>query len=211
MALDAERAVLRVDGVVTNVGGVPADFVWGQHPAFPAEAGARIDFPAGARVRPDADRSAGVVDEAADWPLVPLADGGTVDLSQVPDEPVHRLAYLDGLEAGWAAVRQPGDGVSVAMAWDVAVHPYSWLWLMRDDPGFPFYGRGRMLAVECQTSWPYDGLTGALVRNMAHRLEPGQSLRSWYTMALFSDHGVAVTGVTRDGTLSFAEEAQSGR
>ncbi len=204
MTLDPNRAVLRLDETVTNVGRVPVDFVWGHHPAFPATAGARIDYPAGSRIRPDVERTAGVRLEPAAWPIAELEEGGLIDLSVIPDEPVHRLAYLDALAEGWAAVRQPHGGVSVALAWDLSTFPYSWLWLMRDDPAFPFYGRARCLSIESQASWPYDGLAGARRRNMAHRLEAGETRSSWYTLALFSDAGARVTSVGRDGEVRFA-------
>ena len=196
MTLDPERAVLRVEGVVENVGRVPADFVWGHHPAFPATPGARIDFPAGARIRPDVERHGGYGLDPVPWPADP-------DLSVIPDAQVHQLFYLDELAGGWAAVRQPAGGVSVGIAWDAAVHPYSWLWIQRGDPGFPFYGRASMFAIEAQAAWPYDGLAGARRRNMAHRLDPGETLSSWFTMALFDDTGAAVTGVDREGSVSF--------
>ena len=203
MEVDAERAVLRIHGEVTNVGGVPADFVWGQHPAFPATPGARIDYPAGARIRPDVERSGDVSLTEHPWPHAATLDGGTRDLSELPGGPIHELYYVDALAEGWAAVRQPGDVPSVALAWDRHAHPYSWLWIMRGEPGFPFYGRGSMLAIEAQTAWPYDGLTNARRRGMAHRLLPGQSMTSWYTMALFDDHGVPVQGVDRGGRIEF--------
>ncbi|MGN6502800.1 MAG: DUF4432 family protein [Pseudolysinimonas sp.] len=204
MTIDPERPVLRIEGEVTNQGRHPIDFVWGHHPAFPATAGARIDYPVGARVRPDVERTAGTALDAVPWPRVAGESGGEVDLSVIPDEPVHRLAYLDGLDAGWAAIRQPGDGVSVALAWDREAFPYSWLWVMRDDSGFPFYGRARMVAIEAQTAWPYDGLSGARRRNMAHRLPPGASMTSWYTMTLFTAGDAVVAGVARDGEITFA-------
>lgn len=196
MRLDPERAVLRIEGVVENVGEVPADFVWGHHPAFPATPGARIDFPAGARIRPDSGRHGGYGPDPVPWPAEP-------DLSVIPDAQVHQLFYLDELSEGWAAVRQPAGGVSVGLAWDAAVHPYSWLWIMRGDPGFPFYGRASVFAIEAQTAWPYDGLGPARERGMAHRLGPGERLEGWYTMALFDDTGSPVTGVARDGSVSF--------
>lgn len=210
MELDANRPILRITGEVENVGEVATDFVWGQHPAFPAMPGARIDFPRGARIRPDVERAAGLRLAPTDWPLAVRDDGSSVDLSVVPQGKVHELFYLDGLDSGWAAIRQPADGVSVAMAWDAQQHPYSWLWIMRGDPGFPFYGRADMMAIEAQTAWPYDGLGGARRRNMAHRLEPGETLRSWYTLVLFDDRGSPVTGVGRDGVVQFGEEPVDG-
>ena len=204
MNVDRDQAVLRLDEVVTNVAEVPADFVWGHHPAFPATAGARIDYPVGARIRPDVDRATGITVEPADWPVVPLVGGGDVDLSVIPDAPLHRFAYVDRLAEGWAALRQPEGGVSVAMAWDLEAFPYSWLWIQRDDPSFPFYGRVRCIAIESQTAWPYDGLAGARRRNMAHRLQPGESFSAWYTMSLFENTGAAVAGVDRNGEVRFA-------
>jgi galactose mutarotase-like enzyme len=150
------------------------------------------------------ERATGLALEPVSWPIATTVGGGEVDLSVIPDEPLHRFAYLDGFTEGWAALRQPDGGVSVAIAWDLAAFPYSWLWIQRDDPGFPFYGRARCLAIESQTAWPYDGLAGARRRNMAHRLYPGQTLSAWYTMSLFQNTGAAVTGVGRDGDVRFA-------
>jgi len=202
MELDPHRAVLRIEGEVRNVGAVPADFVWGQHPAFPATAGARLDFPAGARIRPDVERSGGLRLEPTAWPMAERESGESVDLSVVREGAHHELFYLDGLAEGWAAVRQPDGTPSVGLAWDNRVHPYSWLWIQRFDPGFPFYGRAAMLAIEAQTSWPYDGLGGARRRNMAHRLGPGETMRSWYTVSLFENTGAPVVGVARNGDIS---------
>jgi galactose mutarotase-like enzyme len=203
MELDPDRAVVRIEGEVRNVGALPADFVWGHHPAFPATAGARLDFPAGARIRPDVERANGLRLDASDWPMTTRETGEPVDLSAIPDEHVHELFYLDALSGGWAAIRQPDDAPSVALAWDTDAFPYSWLWIQRYDPHFPFYGRAAMLAIEAQTSWPYDGLGGARRRNMAHRLGPGETMRSWYTMSLFENTGAEVTGVSQGGTVSF--------
>lgn len=205
MELDPERAVLRIEGEVRNIGALPADFVWGQHPAFPATPGARLDFPAGSRIRPDVERAGGLKLDPTDWPMAERETGEQVDLSVVPDEALHELFYLDGLSDGWAAIRQPDDTPSVALAWDHRAHPYSWLWIQRHDPGFPFYGRAAMLAIEAQTSWPYDGLGGARRRNMAHRLDPGEAMRSWYTVSLFGGSDAPVTGVAQDGTITFGE------
>lgn len=203
MELDRERAVLRIEGEVRNVGSVAAAFVWGQHPAFPATAGARLDFPPGAMVRPDVERAGGLRLDATAWPIAERESGGELDLSIVRDNAHHELFYLDGLGEGWAAIRQPDDTPSVGLAWDNEAYPYSWLWIQRFEPGFPFYGRAAMLAIEAQTSWPYDGLDGALHRDMAHRLDPGETMRSWYTVSLFENTGAPVVGVSRSGDVAF--------
>lgn len=204
MRLATDRAVLFVESTAHNHGAVPTSFVWGHHPAFPALPGAVVDYPAGATARPDVGRPAGLTAEAFEWPIGHTADGSELDASVVPDGPVHRLLYIDRLSEGWAALRQPSGGVSVAMAWDTDAYPYSWLWLMREDPAFPWFGRASMVSIECQTAWPYDGLAAARGRNMVHHLEPGESAQSWMTIALLDETPGVVAGVNRSGEVRWA-------
>jgi len=205
MFLDPVLPVLRIEGEVRNEGHVEVDFVWGHHPAFPAVAGTVVDYPEGALCVPDDGRPGGLLNAEFSWPRAVSTEGAPVDVSVVPDSFVHRLLYVHGLRESWAAVRQPEGLPSVALAWDLKAFPVSWLWVMRDDPGFPFYGRARMLALEAQTSWPYDGLTGARERNMAHTLAPGESMTSWYTMVLLSGGSGAVKHVDRSGHVELVE------
>ena len=201
MTVDAATATLRLESEVENIGRVPASFVWGHHPVFPAPPGARIELPDGVRIRPDAERAGGLDIDPVAWPHGRLVDGTAEALDVIPDRPLHRLLYVDGLAEGWAALRQPSGGVGVAMAWDLDAHPYSWLWIMRGDPGYPWYGRADVIGIECQTAWPYDGLSAARNRGMAHRLEPGGTLTSWYTITLLPDDDRRVAGVEKDGTI----------
>jgi hypothetical protein len=205
MWLASDTAALYVESTARNHGAVPTSFVWGHHPAFPALPGAAIDYPAGATARPDVGRPAGLTADEFAWPMGRTVDGGDLDVSVVPDGPVHRLLYVDGLvSGGWAALRQPAGGVSIAMAWDTDAYPYSWLWVMREDAGFPWFGRASMVSIECQTAWPYDGLASARERNMAHQLQPGESARSWMTIVLLAEAPAAVAGVDRAGQVRWA-------
>ena len=206
MRVASDRPALYVESTAHNHGAVPTSFVWGHHPAFPAVPGAAIDYPAGAMARPDPGRPAGLTSDSFAWPLGRTVDHDEVDVSIVPDGPVHRLLYVDGLVEGWAALRQPPAGVSVAMAWDTAAYPYSWLWLMREDPAFPWFGRASILSIECQTAWPYDGLVAARERGMVHHLQPGESAHSWMTFVLLAEASSAVTGVDRSGEVRWASD-----
>ncbi len=206
MRVASDRAALYVESTAHNHGAVPTSFVWGHHPAFPALPGAIIDYPAGSMARPDSGRPAGLTSESFAWPLARTVDGDQLDVSVVPDGPVHRLLYVHDLAGGWAALRQPSSGVSVAMAWDTTAYPYSWLWLMREDPAFPWFGRASMLSIECQTAWPYDGLAAARERGMVHHLQPGESAHSWMTIVLLDEPPSPVAGVERSGEVHWASD-----
>jgi hypothetical protein len=78
-----------------------------------------------------------------------------------------------------------------------------WLWLQNADPGFPWFGRARMVGLEPQRSWPFDGITGAIARDQHLRLEPGASASSWITLSLFEAGEHSVAGVDRDGAVTF--------
>ena len=72
---------------------------------------------------------------------------------------------------------------------------------MRDEPGFPWFGRMAVMGVEPQTAWPYDGLAGAVERGQAHRLGPRESATSWLTMAVLDGPPGEVLDVTKDGRV----------
>ena len=141
---------------------------------------------------------------AGTWPRVPGKAGGTVELDRVGPGPTERLAYLSGFDAlgGWVAIRGVAAGLGVAMAWDVATFPHAWFWWEIGGPGHPWHGRSRIVAIEPHTAVPSDGLAAAVARGDAHRLEPGQTHRTWLTVSLFDADDRPVRGVAQDGSLT---------
>ena len=202
--LSADAPTVYVEESVTNVGAVSAPFLWGHHPTFPAIAGAQIDLPAGARAAVEPSSSGGLALEEFSWPLTIDEQGHIVDVSVLPEERLVRVLYLRDLREGWAALRNRiGDASpSVALSWDTNAYPFFWVWLQNGDPGFPWYGRAKMLGLEPQRAWPFDGLAGAVSRGQAATLAPGESTSSWLTMTLLTDDLPAVTGVDRAGRVS---------
>lgn len=203
MRLDPARPVLLIEETVTNESPLPVDFVWGHHPAFAAVAGALVDLPR-CTVKVDAGYDTELVDvrpgaEAA-WPVVP-GKRGEIDLRTIPERPTERLCYLVDLESGWAALRDPARRLGVALAWDLTAFPHAWFWQEIGGPGFPWFGRARIAAIEPSTAWPADGLAGAVERRQAHRIEGGRRKSAWLTVALFSASDRSVTGVTRNGDI----------
>ena len=190
---------------VINIGAVDSPFLWGHHPTFPATPGARLDLPGGKfSVEPSA--TGNLVPQSGDWPTAVTAEGSTVDLSVLPDDQMVRLLYLRDMPAAWAALRNPAGKTQVpgiAMSWDHGAYPALWLWLQNGDEAFPWYGRARMLGIEPQRSWPFDGLSRAIEREQALVARAGEAITSWLTLTLLPDECGPVTGVDRLGKVSY--------
>jgi galactose mutarotase-like enzyme len=202
--LSADRAALHLEETVTCVGARPVQFIWGHHPTFPAVAGSRIDLPGSPTVEVEPATTGRLARGSGTWPLLPRADGGIEDLRVVPAEDQVRLSYQTGLTEGWVALRPPVEtnGPAIGLAWDLETFPFLWLWLQNADPGFPWYGRARMLGLEPQRSWPFDGLAPAAARGQAMTLQSGQSASSWITLTVFPSSDDAVTGISREGHVT---------
>jgi hypothetical protein len=145
----------------------PCAVVWGQHVTFGG------DLLAGpVRLATSAGRLAACAtyDPAAspllpggtgDWPVLP-GKAGPVDLS-APTDGVAALACLQELgPAPWAELRT-GDGrMAVRLDWSADPWPLAWLWIETGgslQP--PWFGKGRMIAIEPCTTWPATGLAAA--------------------------------------------------
>lgn len=200
--LAPDRPTLLVDETVRNIGTRTTPFLWGHHPTFPAIPSAQIDLPAASfEVEPTAPGTART--SGGRWPAGAGVGGQPLDLSVIPADEMVRLLYLHDMESGWAALRNPPGAAApgIAMSWDLDAYPCLWLWLQNGDPGFPWYGRGRMLGIEPQRYWPFDGLAGAVQRGQAMMLEPDETVSSWLTLTLLPDACGRVRNVDRDGTV----------
>lgn len=203
IAVHGPSRSVRVEQVIHNEGATRVPYMWGEHPAFTPAAGARIHVPAG-RVRTAPALVGSCQDTAVNadgqWPLVPGRTGGLVDLSIVPEPPVERVCYLPDLSGGWAVI---DDGPrSCALAWDPTAYPHLWLWQEMGGPGFPWYGRTHITALEPQSAWPATGLASAIESGQARWLEPGETVSAWLTLAHVDPPNGVPTGVDREGRIS---------
>lgn len=186
-----------VTTTVTNVGTSAQAFVWGEHPAFVAAPGDRIDLPAGLVVDAALPPSA----LATTWPNDPATGD---DLSVVPSRrPIESVHYLPDRPQGWCALRRADIGV--ALCWDVAHFPHLWMWREFGSAGFPFYGRAGILALEPASSWPGTGLGDAIARGQAHWLEPSESRSATVTVVPFAAGTPPVIGIGPSFELDFGE------
>jgi galactose mutarotase-like enzyme len=197
VAVLTEPSRVDVTTTVENLVDHALPFVWGEHPAFQAAPGDRIDLPGGNVVSADAPGT------PVPWPDSPAT---TADLDRVAEDvPLQGVHYLPERPAGWAALRRPHVGVG--LAWDVADFPHVWLWHEIGGPEFPFFGRTSLVAIEPASSWPGDGLAAAIERGQAHWLAPRSSRTTTVTLVPFRPVGRPVTNVERGGTVTFEEGA----
>ncbi len=207
MRLAAAAPILTIEETIVGASASAVPYIWGHHPAFAVTEESRVDLPPaavhvdGTYDPPSNDLRPGAVGR---WPYPPTKDGAPVDLRVTPRGPVDRMCYLTELAAGWGAVRHPRAGIGVAMAWDQTTFSYLWLWQEIGGPGFPWYGRARITALEPLSAWPGDGLVEAISRGQARYIVGAATASTWLTMALFDATDAPVTAVDRDGTVHLA-------
>jgi len=196
-----DAATVQVEDSVQNIGIGQASFVWGHHPVFPLTDESLIDAPpAMAEIEPS--KAGGHLLESGQWPRLTSPEGTWEDLTRSPGDLTERLVYVHDVPEGWAAIRHPAGGPpSVAISWDVTAYPHLWLWSLDGANGFPWYGRARMVGIEPQRAWPFDGLEGAMERGQAITLDAGQTQSSWITMTLLTGGAMPVTGMNRAGSV----------
>jgi hypothetical protein len=164
--------------------------MWGQHLAFGRpflRPGCRITLPGGVQVLPHPVAINPPVRAVAPggpypWPVVPGFDGGTTNLSVIPDpgEPSD-IVYLTGFTEGWYELRRPFGGAGVRVCWDADVLPYLWLWReCGATVDYPWWGRAYAAGLEPFAGYPTDGLPEAVANGSALRLAPyGTKELSW--------------------------------
>ncbi len=209
MRLDAERPVLYLRERVRSEALFPVPFIWGHHPAFGlplAAPGAHIDLPA-SRVIVDSGLDGPAVDllpgSEHTWPIAAGRHGEPIDLSIVPGAPVQRLCYIADLAEGWVALRNPQVRAGVALAWDLPVFPHLWFWQeVGGGTGFPWFGRGDIVALEPASQWPSHGLAAAEAAGQAHVLKPGETREAHLTCILFAAGSAPVVHAGLDGMVT---------
>jgi hypothetical protein len=214
ISVDPERPVLRLEEHAENPSDRGGSYAWGEHIAFMAVVGMRVDLPPGpvhvdeALAVPEADLVPGAVGA---WPEAARLDGGVARLDKVQAGPIERVCYLPDRPAGWAALRDSSAGFGLAMAWDPDAFPHLWFWEQIGGWRFPFFGRARIVALEPVSCWPGDGLAAAIERGQARVLGAHGSASAWLTMALFEADERPVIGVDRAGNVTRASAGSSPR
>lgn len=188
---------LLVEEELVNEAPVTVHAMWGQHLAYGApflRPGYRIRLPEGVRVLPHPepinppDRAV-AAGGPYPWPLVPAPDGDRVDLSVVPDRGgPSDIVYLTGFSAGWYELADPDSTAGVRVEWDATVLPYLWLWHeLGGSRDYPWWGRAYVVGVEPFSSYPTDGLPGAVDNGSALELPGGQTRTLAWSIGVIGD------------------------
>jgi galactose mutarotase-like enzyme len=197
MTLEGDEAVLRLDEELANEGEEELAYMWGHHPGFGEpfiEAGCRLDLPGGTiitQAEPAGTSWRYAAGQESPWPYARGPGGELLRADIVPARTVRSddSFTIARLPAGWAAVRNPRLGVTLAMRWDEQVFPYLWCWQVWGGAwGYPYYGRLVQLAVEPFTS-PIGTLLENEARGLAPRLGPGERVRTSLQVAVVDGRG----------------------
>lgn len=218
MRLAADRPVLFLEETIENESALTVPYVWGHHPAFGpplAAPGARIDLPAG-RLVTDEGLDGAAVDllpgSEHRWGAVTGRDGAPVDLSVIPAAPRQRLCYIEEMAAGWAAIRNPANGLGAGLAWDLADFPKLWLWQeIGGGLGMPWYGRAAITALEPQTQTPSHGLAAAIAAGTARSLPPHGRATARLAVTVFAADDRPVAGIDANGMVVFGDSGSEAR
>jgi hypothetical protein len=206
LAVDSDLLIIREH--VRLTGPEPITVMWGHHPSFGSDLLAGpVEITSGARcITADAAYNPAanplVPGGAGQWPVLP-GKAGRVDLGRPADIPgggLAAMAYLHDFEASWAAIRRLDNAIAVALSWDGRRFPCAWLWLeLGGTTEAPWHGRGRLVGVEPNTTWPANGLAYA-VRSGSPllRLRPGEELSAELRLHVFRPFG-RITGVDGAG------------
>jgi urease beta subunit len=180
---------------VTATGDRPFPVMWGQHLAYGPPflvPGTRLSLPDGVAVRPHPGPinppRRRFAPEPGRYPMLRGADGNPVDLRDLPSPGAESDILYAGpfADPGWYEVTRP-DGVTLRVEWGTEALPDLWLWYeLGATVGAPWYGTLVAIGLEPNSSWPTNGLAEAVANGSALRIDPGQTLDSWYTVEVRS-------------------------
>lgn len=140
--------------VLTNLSPVTLDVDYVSHPALStAFLDGKCTIETGARsftADPDypSPLTAG---STSDWPLAAAAEGGSLDLSDVPAPGTSHTVFgwLSDFAEHRASVTNHDLGLTVTVEWDGTHLPYAWWWQeLNATPAFPWFQRARVMAIE---------------------------------------------------------------
>ena len=205
-----EGPVLRLREVVANTSPHPVEFMWSHHPAFGAPFLDRsCVLRAGCRTVVADDRGPGTLLEAGtrhNWPRVSPVSGATVDLTEVPgpDQPREIFAYLLDFDAGYFAITNPTLRLGFGLRWPLEVFDKAWLWQqVHAGPGWPWFGRAYVVAVEPASTVPGQGMANARTKGASGVRLDGLASREVVLEAVLFESASPVSGIAEGGVVSF--------
>ncbi len=205
--------LLRIEEAIINEAPDPVEFVWGHHPAFGApflDAGCILTT--GARSITADDLTPGTLLKAGSvhpWPETRTVQGHSVDLSAIPGPSEKRahLAWLSDFDSGFFALTNPRLGFGIGVRWPLEVFSQAWFWQeVHSSPGFPWFRRAYVAAVEPCTTVPPQGLAAARLKGGSGLTLPGGGRQEVLLEAVLYRGQKPPVRIDPDGAVVFAEE-----
>ncbi len=165
---------LHISETLTNEAPVPVEAMWGHHLTFGRpflNPGCRVRLPEDVTVIPHPQ------------PIDRFQRRRNPDLSvvPVPGDPSD-ICYVAG--TNWYEVLDESDS-GVRVEWDSRTMPYLWVWQeCGATVDYPWWGRAYVLGLEPFSSYPTNGLPGAIANGSALTLAPGETKTFWLTASL---------------------------
>lgn len=195
--LHAEKTIkleglqLTVSEVIQNVGEQDIELSWAQHIAFGEpfiSQDLEIDVPAVRAKSHDYEMSHERIKRNTyfTWPFAPGIDGQDIDMTKIPDRNLRIQEDFPITELHFPSYKLYNSSlnVGVEVSWGSAF-PYLWYWLNWGIQNYPYFGRGRTLALEPTTTTKTTGLQNQIRDGSAVKLGQGQTIRGEVSMKLF--------------------------
>ena len=157
--LTINPTMARVDllTTITNLTDSPEEVVLVEHAAFQGSPNVVVSAPDDSTWKFDGD----FVEDGRTTRVWHEPDVAINDLAYPIKHRTERLTYLADGSAGWISIIDSVKGIGAKLTWDPIKLPYHWYWQEQKSPGFPFYGRAEMTALEPASCLPTDTLAGA--------------------------------------------------
>jgi len=167
--IDSLKARLICNTTILNLTNSPQEIVIVEHAAFQGSPNVEVSAPDKSQWKFDGDYKEDGR-EIRTW--LESANLGA-DLVRPIVGKTERMTYLISGNEGWVSIFDTSKGIGAQLSWDAAELPYIWYWQEQGSPGFPFYGRAEMTALEPASCLPSDGLEGASNAGRTKVIAPG--------------------------------------
>lgn len=189
--LTLEGSTLTISEDVQNVGEQDIELSWAHHIAYGepfVSEDTTIDIPAIRALSHNYDMSHERIRRNTyfEWPYAPGLDGSNVDMTKIPDRKtrVQEDFAITELRSPAYRLYNPSLNLGVELTWNSAF-PYLWYWLNWGIQNYPYFGRGRTLALEPTTTTNTMGLQNQIKDGTAAKLKEGSKLHGEIQMNLF--------------------------
>ncbi len=192
ITLASDKPLLTISEDLINLGEQSVEISWAQHIAYGEPfvgPDLRIDVPATRAVTSTFEVSNSRLAPGMEfkWPLAPGANGGKVDLSRLPERSyrVQEDFPIFDLRPACYDLYNAKLDLGVRVNWNRETFPILWYWLYWGVLDYPFFGRGRTLALEPTTSSTGRGLADDVEHGSAKILNKNSRLHADLSFNMF--------------------------